>query len=970
MSFKHLKQLALILCLVFIANGYSQEIPNNKIRTLISQLKKDSRGPYYRIKWFCDDGTMRDAKDPCPDEVGGIQHATFKPEVEQLAQEYGLYFADILASLDEAKFWDAQNNMSRIKQYQLNKYLVNVDNGWILERGQFYRGSIQSEDEEAWGVDFYHWLLEKDEVLDKYYFLVRQSLRDIPHSGDDNLAQRVRSESKMIADEYAPFMDIRVKIHSKPEPIDIKLVDDFYAKHQNDLSADIKKLFTKLKASLREFHKPVDFQSLAANAQKVKANNELTSRLKAFLTSSSNNLSDEVLISEISDLLYQIRININEIESSEDKLLILDISNKLEDILIKKANDWNTNTLETLTDKINLLGCATVGTGLVEDWEYQTVDNKLALIGDAEATLQGLNQFLEVSRSLVQWSTAYVKSIYGETVEIYSEFEPKAHGFIDDRVRSTVALPLGDAVGKLGSFISENSAVTNNVFDIPQQSNITGLNPGYAKGKLFVIEGNQNNVEVSRENIYVFQRPPSDLKPVAGILTVSEGNLVSHVQLLARNLGVPNAALSDGNLMSLKKYDGKEIFYAVSDKGTVLMKLSNEMTNQEKDLFTEKVTKRNVITVPTDNIKLEQTTILNLRDVNANDSGKLCGPKAANLGQLKSLFPDHVVEGFVIPFGIFRDHMDNTMPGETVSYWTFLNTTFQNAREMKTSGKPESEIEAYQLKQLAKLREGIMNLDFKESFKEDIKSNFKNVFKKDIGEVPVFLRSDTNMEDLKEFTGAGLNLTLFNVADENKIYEGIKKVWASPYTERSFKWRQQYLLNPENVFPSILVIPSVDVEYSGVMITQGINSGNKEDLTVAISKGAGGAVDGQSAETRLISETDVVLLSPARDPDYNGLPSTGGTSKLYTTFEKPILNESNIKDLRSIAGEIREKMPKAWNNDYKGAYDVELGFKEDKLWLFQIRPFVENSNAKTSEYLNSIAPKIDYSKKINLSTKI
>ena len=74
------------------------------------------------------------------------------------------------------------------------------------------------------------------------------------------------------------------------------------------------------------------------------------------------------------------------------------------------------------------------------------------------------------------------------------------------------------------------------------------------------------------------------------------------------------------------------------------------------------------------------------------------------------------------------------------------------------------------------------------------------------------------MEDLKEFTGAGLNLTLFNVLDKEKIIEGIKDVWASPYTERSFKWRQVYLLNPENVFPSILVIPSVDVDYSGVLI--------------------------------------------------------------------------------------------------------------------------------------------------------
>ena len=37
------------------------------------------------------------------------------------------------------------------------------------------------------------------------------------------------------------------------------------------------------------------------------------------------------------------------------------------------------------------------------------------------------------------------------------------------------------------------------------------------------------------------------------------------------------------------------------------------------------------------------------------------------------------------------------------------------------------------------------------------------------------------------------------------------------------------------------------------MITKGINEGTGEDLTVAFSRGAGGAVDGQAAETRLVS---------------------------------------------------------------------------------------------------------------------
>jgi hypothetical protein len=39
-------------------------------------------------------------------------------------------------------------------------------------------------------------------------------------------------------------------------------------------------------------------------------------------------------------------------------------------------------------------------------------------------------------------------------------------------------------------------------------------------------------------------------------------------------------------------------------------------------------------------------------------------------------------------------------------------------------------------------------------------------------------------------------------------------------------------------------------------------------------------------------------------------------------------------------------------------YDVELGFIGDKIWLFQVRPFVENKKAAASEYLQSISPVI------------
>ena len=272
---------------------------------------------------------------------------------------------------------------------------------------------------------------------------------------------------------------------------------------------------------------------------------------------------------------------------------------------------------------------------------------------------------------------------------------------------------------------------------------------------------------------------------------------------------------------------------------------------------------------------------------------------------------------------------------------------------------------------MLQLREAIAKMPLKQSFLNDLEQSFQKNFNTSIGGTPVFLRSDTNMEDLDSFTGAGLNLTVFNVRDREKILKGIKDVWASPYTERSFKWRQQYLNNPENVYPSILIIPSVDVEYSGVLITKGISNNNEDDLTVAFSRGAGGAVDGQSAEAWLIDTFQSArLLSPAREPYYNRLPANGGLERNIATFEAPILSEKNIEDIRDLAKDIRVTLPKATTADNTGPYDVELGFLNNKLWLFQIRPFVENDNAKSSEYLKSISPEVDGSKTIFLNTTL
>jgi phosphoenolpyruvate synthase/pyruvate phosphate dikinase len=367
-------------------------------------------------------------------------------------------------------------------------------------------------------------------------------------------------------------------------------------------------------------------------------------------------------------------------------------------------------------------------------------------------------------------------------------------------------------------------------------------------------------------------------------------------------------------------------------------------------------------------MQLSDPELLNLRNVNAALSGKVCGPKAANLGQLKQLFPENVVEGIVIPFSIFKAHIDQEMPGKELSYWQFLKNIFLSADSMKEEGKSDNEVESYVISELKILEEAIREMPLIPSFKTDLNKMFLDVFGEAMGKKPVFIRSDTNMEDLKDFTGAGLNLTLFNVLDASLILQGIKDVWASPYTERSYKWRQKYLLNPENVFPSILIIPSVNADCSGVLITKGITSGNADDYTVAFSRGVGGAVEGQASETWLLRpDGENSLLSPSREFQYTSIPASGGTLKLPTSFKTPILSDEKLTRLREMGERLNEKLPDV---NIQGPYDVELGFKEEKIWLFQVRPFVENKRAAASEYLASISPSPDKNMMISLDSEL
>jgi hypothetical protein len=949
-----------------------QAIDQEALRQLVQDFKKDERGPYQAIRWFCPDGTILPPKERCP-QPGGIQHALEKDIVQKLARENNLYLGQILSGTDFARFFDSNNQNSRLMQYQMEKFLQSVDNGWILRRAKYYRGAVQVEDEEHWGENFIKWLATQNEVIGSQYMFLRQIVRDIPHQVDADKWQLIRGLSMTIADSLPSFMNLRVKIHGQPEESDLADVEAFYQKNSNSIPADIERLLQELIENMRSAYRDTDIMSLQKYLNLFPASHPVTDQLQRMITADKNNLSaaadgSSPVYAQLSDLLWLTRTELIRTETTTQRLLILDLSLDLERILFRKIGQWCPLTLRALLNKNYLLAKSAAGCGFLEIWEWEFVEPVLNPAYHANEI--DMEQFGEISgytRRIVEWSAAMLRKKYEPVIDLFGKFEPLALGFVDDRIRSSTLLALGSTAGELEEIYRNYTGRENEIMGNERQIEIRGVNPGYAAGQLEIVTGDPEEVVFAPDKIYFLLHAPANMKPVAGIATVTEGNLVSHIQLLARNLGIPNAVISEQSIYQLLPYSGQKVFYAVTPGGVVILKLASKMTMEEKRLVELTSRSEERIYVPVTKLQLDQDHTLDLGTLRAKDSGRICGPKAANLGELKYLFPDKVVDGLVIPFGLFRKHLAQPMPGTTGSYWQFLQEIFTQAPNSAKVSETENEKEKHILSAFEQFRSAIKNITFLSGFKDSLSAAVKRVLGTDIGKIPVFIRSDTNMEDLKDFTGAGLNLTVFNVVDREKIFQAIRDVWASPYTERSYRWRQKYLLNPENVYPSILIIPTVDVEKSGVMITTGVSSSNPEDITIAFNRGAGGAVEGQMAESYLLTHDQrVILISPAREPAYISLPANGGVLKKNTYLNQPILSSNNLKQIRKLALEIKKKF-----GDSSGApLDVEFGFKDEKIWLFQVRPYVESKRAHSSAYLRARDSEIHTKRDVKLDEKI
>jgi len=929
------------------------ELPDDvTLRSWVQKMKKSSRGPFKHLRWFCSDGTVLPPREyACRDHGGGVQHGEWTDQVK-LMRGNGYYIANVYADIQPETFMEDPRHLEIVKQMILEQFLIDADDGWILRRARYYRGALQSENETYGGHVLLLELLKNSQMRKLQFALLRQAVRYLPHGRSGAPVSEMRQLALTIAEQDENFETLRIKIHVRPELSDAQQVRDYAA---NRGKAELSPAYEHLAETIEAVYQPRDIiPEIKFLAKKVK-----NSVLRRRINKDAGQLAagnDPVVRFEVAcRMLAAIRDAFYRKGSANQMLALMDISLLLEGDLFRSGNQ----VLESLNhttrrQRLALLSHSTeglYGIGLLSLRLRKALQKDFAALNKTTPRLIGYKASLEYAAQVPEWADKTIRFHFADTVKHLAVIEPLIRRYIHDALRGSLLLSYSAILESLLADTDQQLGVYNELFGRKVASGLRGLNAGLARGVLKFPRSDGNPENFDRDGIYVLPSTTEDLPPVAGIITAGKGNILSHVQLLARNLGIPNVAVEKRLIEQISSRQGQRVVLAVSSRGIV--QLAEDGPGWQ-DVFRVKTRQKDVLIRPDLNkLDLYNHSFVPLQQLRAADSGTVAGPKAANLGELKHHFPEAVTEGLVIPFGLFRALLDQEMELGGPSVFSWMREQYGLIESLENN-RPKQEQVTRQF--LQRMRDWIVYADPGEDFRNRLKEAMAETFGPD-GSYGVFVRSDTNVEDLPGFTGAGLNLTVANVVGFDNVLEAISRVWASPFAERAFHWRQAYMTTPEHVYASVLLLKSVPADKSGVMVTADVDTGQPGWLTIAVNEGVGGAVSGQTAEELRVNlpSGQVRLMAHAAEPIKRVILAEGGMAKIAASGTEAVLNRKDIKLLINFAGSVPDRFPRFKDTaGHPVPADIEFGFYKNKLVLFQIRPFLESSRARQSLYLNRL----------------
>jgi len=920
-------------------------------RSWIVQMKSAARGPFARIRWFCKDGRVLEPKDyDCAKKGEGWQHGEWSERTKQLRAQ-GYEIANVLAGIDAKAAVADPDFADRYAQLLVEKFLIETDDGWILRKARYYRGAIQEEDEREGARALLVAMAAREDWIGWRYPALRAGVRLLPHGRDTASAQKVRNLAAALADRDPAFEPLRIKIHGSPDAGDAKTVRAYAAKTSDP---ELQSAASALAAEIdRVFTAPPLPVTLEANAKGFSAAPWLQKQLRDArdALSSRTGVAHHYLVT--ARLLAGLREALPRVRSPAARLQLLDLS------LAVEAENFRLSTMlrptleaqsrEALILVLSSGAEAAFGTGMVNARERAELRKTFARLSGETIQLATYRDALRMLGLVPGWGTQALNLQFIEAMERLGAIEPLAQLFVQDQLRGSPLLFYSQTLDRLSRDANRLAGVQHKLFGKDIGAGFNALNPGLARGTLHAAPDMARVGAFTPDGIYVLPETVADLPPVGGILTAGAGNPLSHVQLLARNLGIPNVAVDESMLGALRKADGRRIVLAVSRAG--LVEISDDGPKWDPVFGAQAKAESDVVFEPdVKKLDLSKRDFIDLNALRASDSGRIVGPKAAKLGELNARFPGRVAPGVGIPFGLYRATvLDRPYRGSGKTVYQWMVESFRRLEAMP-AGSAEAREFGERLR--AEIYDIVSTTDPGTQFRARLRAAMDKTFGPNF-RGGVFIRSDTNVEDLPGFTGAGLNLTLFNIVGFENIVKGISKVWASPYTQRAWAWRQSHMKGPEHVYPAVLLLQTVPADISGVMITQDIDSGDAAVLSVAVNEGVGGAVEGQAAESvRIDTRSDEVrLMSTATAPRRMVPLAKGGIAKLPVSGSDTLLGPKEVRQLIDFAQEIPKQFPQHGEDGKPVAADVEFAFVNGKLWLLQIRPFNESRRAQGSSTL-------------------
>ena len=927
-------------------------------RGWIEEMKLSERGPFARIRWFCSDGSVLPPKPyACSGHGGGHQHGEWSEHTKTLRAK-GYFIANILAGTDAAELADRDDFLDRYAQMLIERFLVRADNGWILRRALFYRGAIQEEDERAAARDLLLELAGRDTWIGFRYPALRAGVALLPHGENSASVQKVRQDSASLSDRDDGFKPLRAKIHGAPGPEDADAVRRYAEGLESGQRAPYLALAEEIDAVYQA--EPLS-DTLNEMAARYTAAPWLQDQLRSAAARLRLANGPEQAFELTAELLLELRDSLAAVKAASVRLELIELGLQLEVEHFKAAAALREALpgLDRRTQAQLLASSlkAAYGVGLINERLLAAALGELAALDSDEVRLDRYQSVLAYLGRAPGWGTQAMRMQFFDSMQKLAQIEPLAMLFIQDQLRGSPLLFFAQALDGLSRDANRLAGVTHRLFGEEIGTGFNALNPGLARGVLHVEPDLSKLASFRPDGIYVLPETVSDLPPVAGILTAGEGNPLSHVQLLARNLGIPNVTVSAARVRDLYGHDGEEVVLAVSRSGLVEIAAWDD---RWAEVFEADTGGTVLIRPDLEKLDLSERRFVPLDELRAGDSGRVVGPKAAKLGELRHHYPGRVSRGVAIPFGLFRQAaLERQRPGHDGTVWDWMTVTYAELAALPEGSAERAEAtEAFR----AELYETILATPLDENFRSNLKAALDEAFGSD-SPPGLFVRSDTNVEDLAGFTGAGLNLTLPNVVGFDALLTAIPKVWASPFTARAFGWRQSHMTDPEHVYTSILLLESVASDKSGVLVTQDIDTGDLGVVSVAVNEGLGGAVDGQAAESlRIDLETGEVRVLATATAPWRRVPAAGGGLEFLPVSGDPeVLKPAEIRQVIEFTNGLPERFPPITDDEGNPApADVEFGFVDGELRLFQLRPFLDSRSAAGSAYLLSMDKRLVY----------